>query len=290
MDQTTRLQDLAKTLNPDRPTSVVDIGANPLDSPPYTPLLKAKVCHVFGFEPQETAFEALQKSKSDRETYFPFPVGDGNPVEFHIYRQSGLSSTFTIDESARAFLGRPQRGSRLVETIQMDTKRVDDIEDLKQIDLLKIDVQGSEVEIFKNASNKLSTAVGVVTELRFHRLYEDEPLLDAQIAELSKLGFIFHKVLFIKSAMISNSQTERLRRRSLRNQAIDGDAVFIRDISKPDQVTSEQLKHLAIMADGVFESYDLAIKCLDLLVERGELDTNFPKIYVDGLPDAVKKF
>lgn len=285
----TRLQELSDTLGVDGQINVVDIGANPLNEPPYAKLLEANLCHVFGFEPQKEAFEKLQDSKSDHETYFPFPVGDGQTVDFHIYRKSGLSSTYSIDHKAREFLGRSERGSSLVETTKMDTKRLDNIDELPEIDLLKIDVQGSEVGIFRNGVQKLASAVAVITEVRLHRLYEDEPLMDVQFSELHKQGFIFHKFEFVKSVMLGNSQSTRLKQRMLQNQALDADAIFIRDISDPESVSSKQLRHLAVLADGVFESFDLVVKCLDILVERGEVDPELPRHYVDSLPPVLRK-
>jgi hypothetical protein len=44
-----------------RLTSVVDIGANPIDgSPPYQPMLANGVCTVIGFEPQRPALNTAE--------------------------------------------------------------------------------------------------------------------------------------------------------------------------------------------------------------------------------------
>ena len=280
---------LYEALSPAHHTRVVDVGANPLDDPPYRDLLSQGHCHVYGFEPQKQAFEALIAAKSEHETYFPHVVGDGNEASFNIYRQSGLSSTFDIDHQNLEFLGRSKRAARLVETETVETKRLDDLKKLPRIDLLKIDVQGAELAIFQNAEKKLRDAVCVITEMRFSRLYRDEPMLDRQFGELLRQGFAFHKFLFIKATMVANSQSERLRSRALRNQAIDGDAVFIRDLSDPAAYSDEQLKHLALAADSVFESYDLVVRCLDLLAARGAVSDDLAAAYVDHLPDTVRK-
>jgi hypothetical protein len=47
---------LADLLGPDRITSVVDIGANPIDGdPPYKLMLQKRQCRLIGFEPQPEA-------------------------------------------------------------------------------------------------------------------------------------------------------------------------------------------------------------------------------------------
>lgn len=51
---------LLKLLMPKRLTSVVDVGANPIDGdPPYKILLQKRLCRVTGFEPQAEALAVL---------------------------------------------------------------------------------------------------------------------------------------------------------------------------------------------------------------------------------------
>ena len=54
---------------------------------------------------------------------------------------------------------------------KIDTKRLDDISEIKDIDFLKIDVQGSELTIFMNGRKKLGNAVAIQTEISFVSLY-----------------------------------------------------------------------------------------------------------------------
>ena len=68
---------LLAELAPERPTTIVDVGANPINEAPYSGLLHAGACHVIGFEPQAEAYAALQTSKTAAETYYPFAVGTG---------------------------------------------------------------------------------------------------------------------------------------------------------------------------------------------------------------------
>lgn len=269
--------------------SVVDIGVNPLDAPPYLPMLQAGSCTVFGFEPQLEAINRLQETKGPSETYENTAIGDGCEHEFNTYRGSGLSSLYALDPKFMAFLDRYRGSATLLEKTTVKTRRLDDISELKRIDLLKIDVQGAEAMIFKNGSEKLSSAVAVVTELRFYPLYENEPLLDAQISQLSDLGLRFHKFLFVKNQMVSSSQANRLKKRLAGSQALDGDAVFVRDLRNPETVTVEQLKALALISDAVFESCDLTLHCLDLLVSSKEITGTAPEEYVNFLPPSLRK-
>lgn len=267
---------------------VVDIGSNPLDTAPYAALLEEGLCHVCGFEPQIDAFEELQTEAGPNEKYLPWAIADGRPHKLRIYRQSGLTSLFELDPGSVTFLGRASGPATLIEEKPMETHRLDDLDDIHRIDLLKVDVQGAEAMIIKNGRSKLSEAMAVITELRFFPLYREEPGLHAQIAGLEGLGFRFHKMLFTKTQMIRNSQRTRLKRRQVASQALDGDVVFVRDLRDPSSVSSVQLKRLALLADSVFESYDLALHCLDILVERGDISPDWPAGYVSLLPETAR--
>jgi hypothetical protein len=63
---------LVDLLQPRRLTSVVDIGANPIDGdPPYKEMLRRRICRVIGFDPQPDVLNNLNAAKSDLETYLP---------------------------------------------------------------------------------------------------------------------------------------------------------------------------------------------------------------------------
>ena len=70
-----------------RRTKVVDVGANPMAADAaHSALLKLGGCDVVGFEPQPAAFEMLAKIKSERESYYPFAIGDGRRGDLRVYQ------------------------------------------------------------------------------------------------------------------------------------------------------------------------------------------------------------
>lgn len=84
---------LAPTCLPGRRAEIVDIGANPIDGdPPYKAMLKAGLCRVTGFEPQERALGELEAMRGPNERYLPYLIADGKPHALHICRHSGLTS------------------------------------------------------------------------------------------------------------------------------------------------------------------------------------------------------
>ena len=60
------------------------------------------------------------------------------------------------------------------------------------MDLLKLDVQGSELAIFQGGEEKLSGTVAIQTEVSFVPLYKKQPVLGDIDLELRGHGFIPH--------------------------------------------------------------------------------------------------
>lgn len=279
-----RLSFLIDTLSPQRRTRVIDIGANPLSDPPYKLLMDLDGCDVWGFEPQPSAFEELIKIAGPREHYVPHAVGDGSTGVLHICKNSGFTSMLEPNEAAYNYLGRFRRAGKVMERIEFGTSRLDDM-DIPQVDLVKIDIQGGERAVFQNGRRMLGGGVAVVTEVAAIPLYKDQPLLDAQMSELRESGYHLHKFMTFK-AMSMRPMADENRSRTMRNQLIDGDAIFIRAMLElPDQDT-EWLKHLAVLADGVFGSFDLAGRVLDLLSQRGVVTESQIDTYVSMVLDG----
>ena len=279
---------LLAELRSDRLTSVIDVGANPLFETPYAGLLKRGACRVVGFEPQAEAFAALQKAQGAAEQYFPFAVGDGATHELKVFRASGLTSLFEPYLPTYAAIGLPG-WARVKNRVPFDTKALDAIEGLGPCDLLKIDIQGGETLVFAGAEQVLAGAVAVIVELRYLRMYVGEPMLGGVDEELRRQGFYLHKFMFNKSKVLANSQAARLKTRMVRDQLLDGDAVYLRDVTALAAYSDAQLVHQAILAAAVFASHSLVLCCLDELARRGSVPAGLPAAYVDALPAAFRQ-
>ncbi|MBT8474196.1 MAG: FkbM family methyltransferase [Rhodobacteraceae bacterium] len=284
---TTRVSRLIEMLPLTRRTRVVDVGANPINgTPPYGNLLAMGGCEVWGFEPEETAFARL--TNSETETYLPYAVGDGSEAVLNVTRSISLSSLLTPDARTAAMFQRFSRPGTVERQVPVTTHRLDDLDDVPEFDLLKIDVQGGELQVYSGAARKLETAAAVISEVAFVPLYEDQPLLDAQMAHLRGHGMDFHKFLFTKGFSLRGGVGSLLEKRKHGNQLLDGDAVFIRSLRFPEAQTDEALGHLAVLADAVFESFDVAARCVQLLVDRGRITKRDAESYVRTLPDLAQ--
>jgi len=172
--------------------------------------------------------------------------------------------------------------------IGLDTVALDQAIDLLPFDLMKIDIQGGENLVFAGAERVLGTAVAVIVELRYLRMYEGEPMLGGVDSELRRQGFYLHKFMFNKSKMLVHSQADRVKTKRMQDQLLDGDGIYLRNIAEPDKLSNDQLKHLALLAAAVFDSHSLALYCVDALAARGAVAADLASRYVDTLPAELR--
>ncbi|MDK3018350.1 FkbM family methyltransferase [Pseudodonghicola flavimaris] len=283
-----RVAYLRDRLAPARPLRILDVGANPINTPDYDPLLTLGGCEVWGFEPEEKAFAALEANPRPGAHYINKAVGAPGKGTFHMHPQNGLGSLYPIREQSVAFLGHPGWYRPEAPQAEIDLVALDDLDDLPPPDLLKIDIQGGELDVIRHGRQKLSQAVCIIPEVRFYRMYEGEPLWGKLDVELHEQGFVLHKLMFAKPSMVANSQAKALKGKAVRSQLIDGDAVYIRNPEAPGEWSDAQWTQLAIAAGTVFDSFDLAIHCLDRLEERGVIGPEVAEGFLQFLPDWMK--
>ena len=139
-------------MSPSRLTHVVDVGANPCDGgkPPYLSMLNAGICRVTGFEPQQEALVALQRTHGPNELYLPYAVGDGSPHTLKVCRASGMTSLLEPNPVTLGLFPSVQPFAEVIQRVSVETRRLDDIGEIEHLDLLKIDIQGGELAVFQN--------------------------------------------------------------------------------------------------------------------------------------------
>lgn len=284
-----RLKKLAAGLDLSEPVKIVDVGANPLDyDSPYQSLLDAGLCSVIGFEPQAGALDRLNSVKSDAESYFAVAVGDGNIHTLYDYEHGGLTSLFPLDDRAVRHISLFNDCDTLESSDKIPTVRLDDIDQIDAIDFLKIDIQGGELMVFENCTNKLATALAVQTEFRYLPFYVGEPRLGDVDIHLGKAGFEIHCAMPFIPLGMQNSQKDFLSNFSNR-QILDGDVMYIRKLRELEKHSDIELKKLAVLADAVFDSVQLTIHCIDILAERGVVPNSLAKTYRKSLPARYRR-
>jgi FkbM family methyltransferase len=136
---------------------VVDIGANIGMFSLYA--VKCGAAKVFAFEPNKEAFEVMRKNIQDNhyaDRIFPFNLAvtdHGNSVRFPVLSSSCnkiASSTDDLPEDSWVTVD-----SATLEKI-MNSNRLD------RVDLLKMDCEGSEYDIFSSLTAEMRNKIGLI--------------------------------------------------------------------------------------------------------------------------------
>ena len=137
---------------------------------------------------------------------------------FNLCRKPQVSSLY---EPNAEFVSRFPDAKRfdVVEKIPIDCVCLDGV-DVPNIDFLKLDIQGGELDVLKGAVKTLNSALGVELEVEFIDLYRKQPLFGDVCTKLSQ-----HEFEFID--FVNLARWER-KAHSGYGQCIFGDALFLR--------------------------------------------------------------
>jgi FkbM family methyltransferase len=259
-----KISTLASLLEIKAPIDIVDIGANLIggeDEAPYKPLLDSGLAHLYGFEPNPDALARLNAAKGQNETYFPSAVYNGAQQELRVCQQEGMTSLLEPNINLLCYLHGFSEWGKVVERISVPTVRLDDFSEIKNLDYLKIDIQGGELEVFRNGTNRLKECLVIQTEVEFLPMYEGQPLFSEVELYLRGLGFTFHKFFpltsrIVQPMLINNNIYSEL------SQATYADAIFVKDFTKFDQLDPEQLKKISLILNDIYGSLDIALRAL----------------------------
>ncbi len=241
---------------------IVDIGANPLDGvPPYEQLLRAGDADIIGFEPNPAALAKLNELKGPTETYLPYAIGDGERHTLNFCQAPGMTSLLKPNrEVLELFHGFPDWGT-VVGTEEVDTRRLDDIAETADIDMVKIDIQGGELMALSHAKKRLKTTLVIQTEVEFMPMYEGQPLFSEVEIFLRKQGFMLHRFYpavsrVMRPLLVDNNIYAGL------SQLFWADAIFVRDVTRLNLLSDQQLLKMAAILHDCYGSIDVVLRLL----------------------------
>jgi FkbM family methyltransferase len=267
--------------------NIVDVGANPLAGikGPYQTLIDKSLASLVGFEPDPRVFDELQAIKGPRQTYLPLAVGDGKRHQLRICQMSGMNSLLAPNFDLLNLVHRHGAWAQVTSLIDVDTRRLDDITEIEAMDYLKIDIQGAEMLVFENATEKLKDCLVVHTEVMFVPMYVGQPLFSEQELFLRKFGLQVHKFFEIQGHVLKPLLVNGDSHAPL-SQVFWADVIFIKDITRLDRLRPEQLLKLAIILHDVYGSFDVAHHVLEAY-DRAS-GTALAPAYLDSLIKAPR--
>lgn len=186
------MRSLTEFLSLPGPITVCDIGAALGEKPAYQHLVDIGAARIIGFEPTPAKCERLNMRYGAPHRFYPFFIGDGTEQTFHETNWSLTGSLFEPNNELNSCFHNFAELMLPVARHRVSTRRLDDVEGLDDIDFLKIDVQGAELIIFRNAPRLLATTLAVQTEVMFIEQYRKQPMFADIDQDLRSRGFQFH--------------------------------------------------------------------------------------------------
>lgn len=245
--------------------NLMDIGASCINETPiYKILIDEGLAHLNAFDGDQRHIEKIKQTYGDNATVFPNFISDGTVKTLYIANEvSGMTSLLKPNARALKFFNGFENFGKIEKEEQVATTKLDDIFDLKPIDFLKMDIQGSELDVLKNGTKVLQKCVAIQLEVSYICLYENQPTFGDIDIWMRKNGFVPHCFLDVKRWSIYPTLNQNNFRRPF-NQLLESDIVYIKDPLSLESFDDEQLKKLALISHFCFSSYDL---CAHLLFE-----------------------
>lgn len=261
------MQSLTDLISLSTPITVADIGAAMSEAPVYQGLLDRGLVRLIGFEPDATECARLNAHYGPPHRIFQYFLADGGEHTFHETNWNLTGSLFEPNQTLNECFNNLAELTVPKARHQVRTHRLDDVEGVDDLDFVKIDVQGAELMVFRNAPRLLTHCLLVQTEVAFAQQYKQQPYFAEVDSELRGHGFAFHTFHTFGSRAFKplgpSDINEGLR------QILWADAVYVRDWLRLDGLSEEKLRKYAVLAHDILTSYDL---CHFVLAELGKRD------------------
>ncbi|MDX1440487.1 MAG: FkbM family methyltransferase, partial [Rubricoccaceae bacterium] len=270
--------------------------------------------HMYSVDADET----IPPNAQDFATYQHFPIAlsacDGESV-LRITSHPGMSSLLEVDETVfMRHFGLVPGSSRWKETLRfvcaqrVKTRTADEFfvsQDLARIDFLKLDTQGTELDILNGAREYLSSGrVSVIkTEVSFVPIYKEQCLFADVDLFLREHGFVFVDCMFYPDAVHERETTTAVKgvksREKPRFSSV-GDAVYVLDPVRYEEndrlaptvrsaIILNQLGYASVAFD-LLRGRNFTMDCADELLSVTAVKTPLKKRVTEFLKIALPPY
>jgi len=184
---------------------------------------------VVGFEPDQKEYHKLKDSKNANDIVLPYALyNNESSLSLNLTSSRGCSSIYLPNYNFLDRFPDSKRFSveekRAIESITLDKLYENKI--IENIDFIKLDTQGSELNILKGGSKFINNSIiGLQVEVEFKPMYESQPLfsdIDKYIRDEFRLELFDIRKTYWK-------YNEGRGIGSKKGQLIFGDALYLRD-------------------------------------------------------------
>ena len=223
---------------------------------------------IIGFEIDKRVCDKMNSEASEGIKYYPYALGKANEKKKLYNTQAPMCTSLYKPNEKLISLYNNLHFAYLKNETEIETITLDNFiskNSIDNLDFIKIDTQGSELDIFNGGKNSLKNVVKIICEVEFVPIYEDQPLFGDVNKFLNENGFMFNKFLGLSGRalkpLIPNKDLNKA------SQHMWSDAVFIKNIEVIQNLSDEKLLKLSILSAAYF-SMDLTFFCLSIYDRR----------------------
>jgi len=271
-----------------QPLGYIDVGARGGVHPLVEPL--ADITAVLAFEPDLDECNRL----SELETPFahfeiePIAISTGQKASLHILKRQINNSLLTPNlEFANRY---SVDGFKLESVQQVDTQSLDraiieyKFDKIPFGELLKLDVQGAELDILKGATKVLrERTVAAVIEVEFCELYINQPQFSEVDQFMRSQGFLFYGFMTLNYRSGQLRSLLKSKSSHWQERLIHADAVYFKDPFIQSNKFSPRGYHALFACSLLLGYYDLSAELIKHGLLPGEDDTERMMTFIHQL-------
>lgn len=260
--------------------TILDVGAREIhgnQEPFYRLLSLFPGSRVIAVEPDEALCRTQNASARAGVTYYPEALGRTEESRKFYETEDPMCSSLYRPNSALLDRYNNMEVARLRKVTDVQTTSLDTFSSshgIEQVDFIKIDIQGAELEVFQGGVATLQNVLGIVSEAGFIRHYVDQPLFGDVCHFLDGQGLQFQKILGVggrtlKPTIINNDPNAC-------SQMMWADVLFFRNLFGDRTIWNEQRLKLAVLA-ALYDCLDVTYFCCRE-VDRREGESIAPEL------------
>jgi FkbM family methyltransferase len=243
---------------------------------------------IIGFETDKDLCDKLNKESSNGYKFFYQALGEKNEKRKFYNTIHPMCSSLYMPNHKLVERYQNLEIMKLKNISEVDTMSLDYFcieNQIETIDLIKIDIQGGELEVFKGGENILKDTLFIISEVEFLPLYINQPLFGDVDNFLTKKDFMFNKFLTtggraIKPIIIKNNINTG------ETQTMWADAIFVKDSESIKGLDDQKVLKLAAISF-LYGNPDMTFFCLSEYDLRKKTDLKIR--YLKNIESVIYK-
>lgn len=252
------------------PINIVDVGGRFGELPELSELTRYVNYFTFDADSEEAARlenELKTKDFNSVKVFDNLVYSKAQLMSFYLYKSPGDSSLYLPNKRYQEYYGDTFDIAREVKLQAVTIDSLSEQKSLPDIDLFKLDTQGSELDILKGAEKAIGLLkpVMIEVEVEFFEMYEGQPLFHDVSSWLHANGY---ELLYINRVQMNRKNFRGISR----GQLIFGDALFgIKNVEVLS--VSKKIKYILLLIN-----YGLIDLAFDIFTDDEKLRTSNPEL------------